>query len=174
MNLILSQLLCGRGTIWCCDWITCERRWKYPIEWVNMLLTWNWNRGWDVNNNPFISLIPLFAINIFYSAEILIVILNNYESSALQNFLMHQPGQTLLSLLVCISFFYNRIPDTICWAYFPSLPYLIAMHCFVIQVSGMLTPGQGGVPLQLLEVTRMLLDCDATDRVYYIACCFIR
>lgn len=38
----------------------------------------------------------------FHRAEILIVILNNYESSALQNFLMHQPGQTLLSLLVCI------------------------------------------------------------------------
>ena len=130
MNLILSQHLCGRGTIWCCDWITCEHRWKYPIEWVNMLLTWNWNRGWDVSNNPFISLIPLFAINVFYRAEILSVILNNYESSALQNFLMNQPGQTLLSLLVCISFFYNRIPDTICWAYFPStLSNSYALFC---------------------------------------------
>ena len=45
------------------------------------------------------------------------------------------------------------------------VPYQIVMHCFVIQVSGMLTPCQGGVPLQLLEVIRMLLDCDATDRV---------
>lgn len=35
---------------------------------------------------------------------------------------------------------------------------------FGFLVTGMLTPGQGGVQAQLLEVLRMLLDCEATER----------
>eukprot|EP00250_Pteridium_aquilinum_P011113 c19843_g1_i1 orf=845-3544(-) len=53
--------------------------------------------------------------------------------------------------------------------YDPSLLRKFLIHqaghtLFSLLVTGMLTPGQGGIQAQLLEVLRMLLDCEATER----------